>query len=211
MVLNVRPLCPDFCLCKLQVKSKSAFQEQEQFQTMRKEHGFSLIELLIVVAIILIIAAIAIPNLMRSKMVANESAAAANVRTLIASEQSFASTYPATGYAGGLFQLGPGAASCNAPNPSAANACLIDFQLGCAAGVPGGACVKDNYRYTITGIPAAAPYTDYVAFATASNPTFGRIDYCANGDDGAIRSQNAANPPTPVVNTVAGCAAFAPL
>ncbi|HEY6968796.1 MAG TPA: prepilin-type N-terminal cleavage/methylation domain-containing protein [Candidatus Angelobacter sp.] len=178
---------------------------------MRKQSGFSLIELLIVVAIILIIAAIAIPNLMRSKMVANQSAAAANLRTIISSQQAFAATYPSTGYAGGLFQLGPGAATCTAPNPSAANACLIDFQLGCAAGVPGGACVKENYRYTITGIPGAAPYTDYVVFATATGPTLGRVDYCANGDDGSPRSVNVNNPPSAVINTVAGCAALAPL
>jgi len=178
---------------------------------MRKQKGFTLIELLIVVAIILIIAAIAIPNLMRSKMVANQSAAAANMRTIISAEQTFATTYPAAGYAGSLLQLGPGAATCTAPNPSAANACLIDPQLGCAAGVSGGICTKENYRYTITGIPGAAPFTDYVAFATPTGPTVGQVNYCSNGDDGVTRFVNVANPPSAIINTVAGCAALAPL
>src|SRR3954464_15055918 len=79
-------------------------------QTMRKQKGFSLIELLIVVAIILIIAAIAIPNLLRSRMAANEAAAVASIRTLNTFQITFSNTFPAHGFTCGLARLGPPAA-----------------------------------------------------------------------------------------------------
>ena len=62
-----------------------------------KQKGFSLIELLIVVAIILIIAAIAIPNLIRSRMAANEASAVASIRTINTAEVVYSTTYAVPG------------------------------------------------------------------------------------------------------------------
>ena len=73
---------------------------------MRKQRGFSLIELLIVVAIILIIAAIAIPNLLRARMAANEASAVSSIRTINTAEVTYNSTYPTVGFAPALVNLG---------------------------------------------------------------------------------------------------------
>jgi prepilin-type N-terminal cleavage/methylation domain-containing protein len=67
------------------------------FSATHKQEGFSLIELLIVVAIILIIAAIAIPNLLRARIAANESSAVASVRTINTAQITYNSTYPTKG------------------------------------------------------------------------------------------------------------------
>ena len=109
----------------------------------KKQKGFSLIELLVVVAIILIIAAIAIPNLVRSKLAANESSAVASLRTINTGEVTYQNTYPGS-YAS-LAQLGPSAQNCT--TPSSTNACLIDWLLANANSTTQG---KSGYYFAIT-------------------------------------------------------------
>ncbi|HVZ17294.1 MAG TPA: prepilin-type N-terminal cleavage/methylation domain-containing protein [Terriglobales bacterium] len=74
---------------------------------MVREKGFSLIELLIVVAIILVIAAIAIPNLVKSRMAANEASAVSGIRAITTAQHAYATAYPDLGYSCSLQSLGP--------------------------------------------------------------------------------------------------------
>ena len=115
----------------------------------RREAGFSLIELLIVGAIILIIAAIGIPNLMPARMSANESAAAQDIRTIKTAEMSYATTYPGVGFTA-IASLS-GAQPCT---PAAATGCFIDNFLA----TNGGGAGKDGYSFILQTAASATGF-----------------------------------------------------
>ena len=170
---------------------------------MPKHKGFSLIELLIVVAIILIIAAIAIPNLIRARMAANDSSAAGSEHAIVVGEVGYTGAYPTQGY-GTLAQLGGAASPCI---PGSANGCLIDNNLATNGNGNG----KSGFNFSVTTGGSAMAGWNYVTAATPFNPgnsVTGTKAYCAI-DDEVVRTQ-----PAGTITLVAGygaCQALLPM
>ncbi len=144
---------------------------------MRRTKGFSLIELLIVVAIILIIAAIAVPSFLYSRLAANESSAVASIRTINTAMVSYNSSYPTAGFAANLTVL---AGTCTGSTvPTSTSACLIDSVL--ASGT------KSGYNFTATGTSDG-----YMAYGNPVNPGNTGVRSFCSVQDAVIRVSTTA-------------------
>lgn len=168
---------------------------------MRHPKGFSLIELLIVVAIILTIAAIAIPSLVRAKISANESSAAASVRQITTAQVAYASSYPMVGYAANLATLGPGNgnATCASSGPTSTTACIIDGVLSTGS--------KSGYQFLSVGDAAGGPSPN-IEFVVSSAPltynVTGTRNFCMM-TDGVLRLYIGA---AAIAPDVAACSTY---
>jgi prepilin-type N-terminal cleavage/methylation domain-containing protein len=162
-----------------------ALHRPEGEHAMKRHAGFSLIELLIVVAIILIIAAIAVPNMLRSKIAANEASAVSSIHVINTAQVAYSSTY-GVGY-GALANLSTPAAGC--PAATALVACLIDSNLG--------AGTKSGYTFTSVAFggagTAANPTTAFNSTAVPTAPgQSGQSSYCSDGSGVVRRDINGA-------------------
>lgn len=151
-----------------------------------------------------LILAIAIPNLLRARISANEAAAASTVRTINTTQITYSTTYPEQGYARDLATLGG-----NCTSGTAEHACLLDSQLGQANCTTGVWCQKGQYRFTVSSNCAPARFgeqqqgtenacSEYVIAATPINSNVGHSSYCSISDS-VIRSRSGfplATPPT---------------
>jgi len=156
----------------------------------RTSKGFSLIELLIVVAIILIIAAIAIPNLLRSRIAANQASAVGSLRTLNTAEITYSSTYN-VGFSYSMTYLQPPAGSAN---PTSTAAGLIDSVLA------GGA--KSGYSFTYTpGNSDSTGRINTYSFTAVPITTSTGTNYYFTDQSGVIRQNSttvAASTDSPI-------------
>jgi len=121
---------------------------------VRRQKGFSLIELLIVVTVILIIAAIAIPNLIKARISANEASAVNSIRTYTSANVTYSALCPLIGFPATLADLGPGGGAC------AGGANIVDPILGTAAPV------KAGYGFTYATVPVLGVNTNYTMNGT---------------------------------------------
>jgi len=155
----------------------------------------------------MIIAAIAIPNLLRARMAANEASAVATVRTANTAQITYAVSYPQKGYAPSLAALGPD--SVRATMFSSQHAGLIDFTLGNPSCTAGEWCIKSGYRFTIrTTCTPQQRCREYTVVATPVNTSTGTRSFCSTSD-AVIRVQTS--PPLTVPINARQCQSWTPL
>jgi type IV pilus assembly protein PilA len=155
---------------------------------------------------VMVMGAIAIPNLLRARMAANESSAVGNLRTLVTAQIMYSAGYPTRGFARDLATLGPfpgktGVASAN-------HASLIDSQLGNGTCTAGAWCEKSGYRFAFAPVCKVSPCKEFVAVATPVSTSTGSRNFCATSD-GVIRF--VIGPPLTSTITAAKCTSWAPL
>jgi type IV pilus assembly protein PilA len=155
-----------------------------------------------------IIAAIAIPNLLRARVSANEAAAAATVRSINTAQITYSTQYPDHGYAPDLATLGPGpSGSCS--TGTAQSGCLLNNIVGASRCTAGQWCAKTGYKFTVSAVcDSAGVCSNYVVTATPQvSGSTGRKSFCSTSDS-VVRTSDRGTLDAPA--TADECAEWPP-
>ncbi len=155
---------------------------------------------------VMVVAAIAIPNLLRAKIAANESSAVGTMRTLDTAQITYSFMYPQKGYARDLATLGPGPRGSGAE--SAEHASLIDATLGNASCAAGAWCTKSGFQFRITAVCKQQLCMEFVVVGTPVTSNEGTRSFCSTSD-AVVRFKTGPPLTSPV--SVSGCHAWSPL
>jgi type IV pilus assembly protein PilA len=155
---------------------------------------------------VMVVAAIAIPNLLRSKMAANEASAVGSVRTVNVSEVIYASTYPQRNFAPDLATLGLDPHNPKVKSPD--HAALLDGTLGNASCTGDAWCTKSGYNFRVKAICKLHKCDSYLTIATPANDNTGARSFCSTSD-GIIRYKTTSPPSVPA--TISECKSWSPL
>ena len=134
--------------------------------------------------VILVAAAIAIPNLLRARMAANEASAATSIRTVNTAQVTYSSSYPQRGFAHDLATLGPDPRGLT--TSSAEHASFIDSTLGNASCTAGAWCTKSGYQFIINTVCKKQTCKEYVVVGTPAGNNTGTRSFCSTSD-GVVR------------------------
>ena len=154
----------------------------------------------------LMIAAIAIPNLLRSKIAGNEASAVGRVRSINSAQITYSSSYPDRGFARDLASLG--SISANAKESSPQHAGLLDQSLANPTCTAGKWCVESGYQFQIATVCLSQMCVDYRSVATPVDANTGTRSFCSTSD-GVIHAKTG--PPVTTVPTVRECHSWPPL
>jgi hypothetical protein len=158
------------------------------------------------VGVALVMGAIAIPNLLRAKIAANEATAVTTIRTIDTAEIIYANTYPKKGFAEDLAALGP-----DPRGPAFASerhASVISADLGSGACVLGARCTKSGFQFTLKAVCGQSTCKDFVVVGTPLSNSTGLRSFCSTSD-GVVRFKVGPALEGPI--TAARCRTWLPL
>lgn len=198
---EMAPLLTQFTAAQFPSNVVCGYAEESAFREASRSGSFDL-------SMVLVVAAVAIPNLLRSKIAANEASAVAALRTVNVAQVTYSATY-GRGFAPDLATLGPGPrGDCNGNNGYVEFACLIDDVWGNAACTSGKWCTKSGFRFSVTATCKKQLCDGFVVVATPVGPNTGTRNFCSTAE-GVIRYRTGPPLTSPV--SASECESWPPI